>query len=169
MCYNGWWMWNVSVAACYCAECWNYWKADKEQLHQQDIKAEAISLAKEKGWLISTLAFCSRCLRVWGNPYSTVLRYGDMPGWVSASLNASPLSSGVWQGSADKNRMQWQPKGARLKLAEAGRNPAFEVSGWVPVGFAPQVRNPCHTAKNYDLATTSCGQGLPNLCPTVDK
>lgn len=111
-------MWDVSVAACYCAERGSRWKARTEQLHQQDIRAEAISLAEEKGWLISTLVFCSQCLSICDSLYSTVLGYGVMPVWVSARLNASPLSSGVWQGGADKIRMQWQPKGARLKLTE---------------------------------------------------
>lgn len=56
-----------------------------------------------------------------------------------------------------------------LKLTEADRNLAIEVSGQVPVGLAPRVRNPCQIAKNCDHYPASHGQGLPKLCPTVDK
>lgn len=56
-----------------------------------------------------------------------------------------------------------------LKLTEANRDLVVEVSGQVPVGFAPRVRSPCQTAENCDYYAASCGQGLPKLCRTVHK
>lgn len=56
-----------------------------------------------------------------------------------------------------------------LKLTEADRNLAVEVSSQAPVGLAPRVRNPCQIAENCDHYPASRGQGLPKLCPAVDK
>lgn len=99
-----------------------------------------------------------------------MLGHGDVPSWVSASLNASSLSSGVCDRDVlVESECCGRPAVHALKLTEADRSLAVELGGRVPVGPAPHARNPCQIAKNCDHYPASHGQGLPKLCSTLDK